>query len=274
MFFAVHDPPGEAMPKEDTVSESTPDRIEFDFDRAKIYAVRFLLETISTEKYGKSRLSHKAMAESLGIAAKEKFTENAGRKSSLLSDFLNCRQLNDHPNGRPLSDDERLRYLKVTRIYDRIGEEVKKQLASLPPYVKAVYNFAYLSDPEGEQLHKRGTRLALRELEDYFLRCNTDSHNGIAGKALSQLGGKIYDIYRWAAPSNEYRDGPRAIRAALRFISPLAEGSFLRFELLYKPYAKDDTRHTETGVWKSTGLVLPIAEHVYFLAMKKAPTTH
>lgn len=96
-------------------------------------------------------------------------------------------------------------------------------------------------------------------------------------KGLAEvLGGKIYDVYRWSAPSR-YNDveskGPRVVRAAAKFMHPYEkDDGFPRFLLSYCPH------HFGSSEWinwmksdpePSHGVVLPVGEHYLMVGLEE-----
>jgi hypothetical protein len=255
------------MPTNDVHREETAEKIVFDFDKAKINAVRFLWEAVLTIDNPKSRMTLKDEVELLeivdrNISSREKAVEEAER---ILSGFLNFRQLNTFKTE--LEESEESRYKLVTKIYRQIGAKVEKIINSQQPHVKAVYEFAYTQTQQITQVTEREEIVsqALVDLAGFFENCQWELPNGI--KKTSGLVGKVYDVHRWAAPSRSKLivDKPRFIRAALRFNKPKTKHGFVHFELLYRPYMKFQREYASRKIFRSSGVVLSIGEHLYLV---------
>jgi hypothetical protein len=263
------------MTKEDTVFDSTSKRIEYDFDKSKINAVRFLSQIAFAKQNGDGRMTLDKKVLKLGIldGTIAGLDDALKEAKDLLSGFLNFRQFNQQKK-KLLSAAEESRYLRVTRIYDWIGEEVGKQIDNLKPHEKAVWEFAYphLRRPVPGTDKEEVDWQAFRELVGFFRKCKLEVSDGPVTQALSGLVGQVYDVHRWAAPTRNrnYSGAPRFIRAALRFNKPTAKNGFFGFELLYRPYMTEEVRYSRGEVLKSTGRVLAIGEHLYFLGHEDA----
>jgi len=189
------------------------------------------------------------------------------KAANVLSGLLNFRQLNKYK--RSLNESEESRYKQVTQIYYWIGDQIQDKLATLQDHEKEIYKFAYpdLRRPVPETDKEEIDWPAYRELADFFRKCKLEGSDGPVTQALSGLLGQVYDVHRWAAPTRNrrYNSAPRFIRAALRFNKPTAKNGFYGFELLYRPYMTDEVRYNRGDVLKSTGRVLVIGDHLYFL---------
>jgi hypothetical protein len=143
----------------------------------------------------------------------------------------------------------------------------------LQDHEKEIYKFAYPTANEHALDAKKDIDWAsLRDMAEFLQNCNLELPGGQRGKALSELVGKVFDVYRWAAPSRnaDMNKAPRFIRAALQFQEPKVPNGLIGFELIYRPYMKDEHRYASGDAFRSKGRVLVIGEHLYLIGHEDA----
>lgn len=144
------------------------------------------------------------------------------------------------------------------------------QLAELPAYIRDARYIAFPhlrpKPPQNPILHER----AVEAVADVFVRYNLRDYQSKTRSLQDHLGGKIFDVYRWAGPSDRTdrrtREEPRAIRASAKFFHPEATGSFVRFHLHYRPYPiGSETWKMNSSPYRAEGIVVPIDQHILLI---------
>jgi hypothetical protein len=174
--------------------------------------------------------------------------------------------------------------------FDKCRNYLKNKLEKkrdLPDYIRQAISVAF-PDPDHatspsketgtDKVHQNTTPLSrpVDAIASLFSRFASEDNDAWKKAGLAKaLGGKIYDVYRWSAPSRHKHvenKGPRVVRAAAKFIHAEKSDGFPRFLLSYCPHhfgSSEWTNWMSSNPESSQGVVLPLGSHYLMVGLEE-----